>query len=350
MVAAHEVRNSFPVDSVLQGLHYPRNCRERVYPGAHSDVGGGYRRGEGARSPFPGSFLSLIPLRHMRAEAIAAGVPLMPQMPLDSMKSDFAEDPASKSAFETLCRRFDHYMKTAGEGEAPVGSLMLSHMKHYYQWRFSKIVRGMRQRGTRRETPEQAFLQQEEFEPAWAKKNAEMKDFVAEALRKAEAQRFLVRKLEMAGVGGDAAGRALLNRHRELSGQLEDQHLSSKAMLDTMPSSDGSFARNVSLYDSQLLDDARRLQAFARQKGRQNLRPHYKALLEAYEAEFERNQGLRNEEIFAFFETYVHDSLAGFAKDATLPSDPRVVFIGKDRKLPYAMNLPRRGVPASTGA
>jgi hypothetical protein len=72
MIAAHEIRNSFPVDSLLQNLRYPRNCRERVYPGAHSDVGGGYRRGEGARSPSPGSFLSLVPLRHMRAEAISA--------------------------------------------------------------------------------------------------------------------------------------------------------------------------------------------------------------------------------------------------------------------------------------
>jgi hypothetical protein len=65
MVAAHEIRNSFPLDSVLQGARYPRNCREMVFPGAHSDVGGGYRQGEGARSPLPGSFLSLVALRAM---------------------------------------------------------------------------------------------------------------------------------------------------------------------------------------------------------------------------------------------------------------------------------------------
>ncbi|MFY0526729.1 hypothetical protein ACN28I_27490 [Archangium gephyra] len=82
------------------------------------------------------------------------------------------------------------------------------------------------------------------------------------------------------------------------------------------------------------------LQAFAKKKGRDKLRPHYKAVLEAYEAEFERKQGLRNQEIIAFFETYVHDSLAGFAKDATLPSDPRVIYIGGDEKLRYAVNQP----------
>jgi Uncharacterized alpha/beta hydrolase domain (DUF2235) len=76
MVAVHEIRNSFPLDSVRQGNTYPKNCYELVFPGAHSDVGGGYRKGEGARNTVSGSFLSLLPLRTMRAEAIRAGVPL----------------------------------------------------------------------------------------------------------------------------------------------------------------------------------------------------------------------------------------------------------------------------------
>ena len=33
---------------------------------------------------------------------------------------------------------------------------------------------------------------------------------------------------------------------------------------------------------------------------------------------------------------HVHDSLAGFAKDATLPSDPRIVFLGKDERAMHA--------------
>jgi hypothetical protein len=70
-------------------------------------------------------------------------------------------------------------------------------------------------------------------------------------------------------------------------------------------------------------------------------------VLEAYEAEVKGN-GLRNQELFAFFDTYVHDSLAGFAQDATLPSDPRVIYIGGDEKLRYAVNQPsRRGSTTS---
>lgn len=134
----------------------------------------------------------------------------------------------------------------------------------------------------------------------------------------------------------------------KLAVQKQDESLTQKTFLDTLPSSDGSFVRNSAIYDNQLLLDALKLQALAKKKGRNKLRPHYKAVLEAYEAEFERRQGLRNQEIIAFFETYVHDSLAGFAKDATLPSDPRVIYIGGDDKLQYAMNPPaRQGFPTS---
>jgi uncharacterized protein (DUF2235 family) len=41
-VAAHEVRQAFPLDSVRVDRAWPANCEELVYPGVHSDVGGGY--------------------------------------------------------------------------------------------------------------------------------------------------------------------------------------------------------------------------------------------------------------------------------------------------------------------
>jgi len=34
----------------------------------------------------------------------------------------------------------------------------------------------------------------------------------------------------------------------------------------------------------------------------------------------------------------VHDSLADFNYDATLPSDPRVVYVGGDERAQFAMN------------
>ncbi|WP_158635741.1 hypothetical protein [Vulcaniibacterium tengchongense] len=39
LVAAHEQRNSFPLESVRSGQRYPANCVEIMYPGMHSDSG-----------------------------------------------------------------------------------------------------------------------------------------------------------------------------------------------------------------------------------------------------------------------------------------------------------------------
>jgi hypothetical protein len=342
MVAAHEIRNTFPLDSVLQGSRYPKNCREMVYPGAHSDVGGGYRQGEGARSPSPGSFLSLVPLRAMRTEAIRAGVPLMAQMPTVILKGDFGEDPASNAALNTLDRRFKLYMDTVGWGGKSVGEMMLAHMKVYYQWRFYKLAT----RVPGKPTPDQLLLQR--FEQGWAKEQSQLKKTTDSLKREARDHSMMAGQLAESGAWMFGPGAKRYEQESKLAVQKQDEYLSQKAILDTMPSSDGSFVRNSAIYDNQFLLDALKLQALAKKKGRNKLRPHYKAVLEAYEAEFERRQGLRNQEIIAFFDTYVHDSLAGFAKDATLPSDPRVIYIGGDDKLQYAMNPPaRRGVPIS---
>ncbi|MFY0581809.1 phospholipase effector Tle1 domain-containing protein [Cystobacter fuscus] len=156
MVAAHELRNSFPVDSLLQGLESPSNCREMLYPGAHSDVGGGYRPGEGARSRTNGSLLSMIPLRVMREQAIQAGVPLGNGL----NSQDFAEDAASKESFELLHQRFTGYMNAVGWGEQSLGAGVLAHMKRYYQWRFHRITRDRNDRAARRPTKDETLLRE----------------------------------------------------------------------------------------------------------------------------------------------------------------------------------------------
>ncbi|MCZ2903678.1 T6SS phospholipase effector Tle1-like catalytic domain-containing protein [Burkholderia thailandensis] len=84
-VAAHEVRKAFPLDSVRVDKTYSSNCEEVVYPGVHSDVGGGYGPEEQGRE----QDLSLIPLRHMYAEALRAGVLLTP---LDRMARNARKD------------------------------------------------------------------------------------------------------------------------------------------------------------------------------------------------------------------------------------------------------------------
>jgi len=72
LMAAHEVRMNFPLTRVVGG-----NVEEWLFPGAHSDVGGGYPPGDQGRARWgQASLLSQIPLLHMYRAALVAGVPL----------------------------------------------------------------------------------------------------------------------------------------------------------------------------------------------------------------------------------------------------------------------------------
>ena len=78
LVAGHELRRSFPCDSIAVGSVLPPNAIEIVFPGVHSDVGGGYeprQHGKGI-DPSGADMLSRVPLLFMYKQARLAGVPL----------------------------------------------------------------------------------------------------------------------------------------------------------------------------------------------------------------------------------------------------------------------------------
>ncbi|WP_227104229.1 T6SS phospholipase effector Tle1-like catalytic domain-containing protein [Chromobacterium rhizoryzae] len=90
-VAAHEQRASFPLDSIRRRddpkqangpSRYRAGCVETLYPGMHSDVGGGYPPGEQGKGVDPKNpdrqwlLLSQIPLHDMYRAAFEAGAPL----------------------------------------------------------------------------------------------------------------------------------------------------------------------------------------------------------------------------------------------------------------------------------
>ncbi|MGK3134245.1 DUF2235 domain-containing protein [Pantoea trifolii] len=78
-VAAHEQRLCFPLDSVRRpDGSYPANTQEVIYPGMHSDVGGGYPPGDQGKScNGTGEILSQIVLHDMYAAAFESGAPLL---------------------------------------------------------------------------------------------------------------------------------------------------------------------------------------------------------------------------------------------------------------------------------
>ncbi|MGJ7517108.1 T6SS phospholipase effector Tle1-like catalytic domain-containing protein [Pseudomonas baetica] len=77
-VAAFEQRACFPLDSIRnEDGQYPPNTYEVVYPGVHSDVGGGYpQNDQGKARGGINELVSQIVLHDLYAEAFAAGAPL----------------------------------------------------------------------------------------------------------------------------------------------------------------------------------------------------------------------------------------------------------------------------------
>ncbi|MBB5409211.1 hypothetical protein HDG34_003152 [Paraburkholderia sp. HC6.4b] len=120
LVAAHDIRTAFALTKVGSNAG---QCREIVYPGVHSDVGGGYRPGEQGRS----DMLARISLNRMRLEAAKAGVPFTPPADLRSSVADmFGYDQAVKSGF-------DEYMGAVDIG-GTLEQQIAAHMRLYYGW------------------------------------------------------------------------------------------------------------------------------------------------------------------------------------------------------------------------
>ncbi|TVO67608.1 T6SS phospholipase effector Tle1-like catalytic domain-containing protein [Denitromonas ohlonensis] len=133
-VAAHEIRKSFPLSTARDGAAYPANCVEVVYPGAHSDVGGGYAPGEQGKAPGRRALLaSQVPLVNMYLEARKSGVPLLDPTTLvtenkDEVVDDLKIDP-------TLATRFRDYTVWSAGSAAKVEDLLFKHMRLYWRWR-----------------------------------------------------------------------------------------------------------------------------------------------------------------------------------------------------------------------
>ncbi|WP_172202817.1 DUF2235 domain-containing protein [Niveibacterium sp. COAC-50] len=134
-VAAHEIRKSFPLSTVRKS-----KCptEERIYPGAHSDVGGGYAPGEHGKAKSRDELLSQVPLIHMYQAARKAGVPLMEDAELE--RNGREETMLDLRIDETLAARFNEYRRV-GPGSGDIGIVHLEHMRLYWRWRIASGVK-----------------------------------------------------------------------------------------------------------------------------------------------------------------------------------------------------------------
>lgn len=357
-VAAHEIRNSFPLDSisVLNGgvINKPVNFFETVYPGVHSDVGGSYRPGEGGRSEISKLKLGLIPLIDMYGFALKKGIPLLPETAWK------AENRKDFELGDDLFKVYSYYISKVSKSSI-LGIIVNSHMGLYYSWRFSCIrrkERGWHSESTRITKNEKVFSSEKIMLDEEIKR-LKLLDRVA----REEVQVHLQNRRPNLGLFSQISleneKQKLVKNEEKLAQAIQrqrvtqDELLRAEARLYALPKT-AALNNMIDLYDKQLLLDAQAIYRLyshpfhGRKTTREGLRPHYKAMMDAYENEYIRDKGLKDELIIDFFDNYVHDSLAGFAKDATLLSDPRVIYIGADEKYQYAQSVePAHGEAAA---
>lgn len=144
-VAAHEIRRSFPLSTARSAGGKPAaGFSEYIYPGAHSDLGGGYSpRDQGKALEGRSSLLSQIPLNDMHFEAMNAGAELLRKEDLEArVQSDFMVIPELDAAFSAYTGWTTSVQEkaedVASQAKADVDNRMQYHMQLYWRWRASK--------------------------------------------------------------------------------------------------------------------------------------------------------------------------------------------------------------------
>lgn len=135
LVAAHDLRRSFPVDSIAVGGNLPEGCEEVVVPGVHSDVGCGYspcEQGKGIDKNGD-DMLSRIPLLMMYKAARINGVPLKLEMASPTAKGRFAIKATTIDAFNA-------YIATCQETQGPIHKIMREQARKQMEWRLMRRV------------------------------------------------------------------------------------------------------------------------------------------------------------------------------------------------------------------
>jgi hypothetical protein len=137
LVAAHEVRRSFPLDSIAVNATLAGNCQEIVLPGVHSDLGGGYAPAEqGKGIDATGcDMLSRIPLIYMYRQARLAGVPLKLELANGVVKERFRLAPSTINAFNA-------YISKCETKAGSLTRIMREQRRYYIQWRLLRRATG----------------------------------------------------------------------------------------------------------------------------------------------------------------------------------------------------------------
>ncbi|MCU9949055.1 T6SS phospholipase effector Tle1-like catalytic domain-containing protein [Pseudomonas sp. PDM13] len=325
-VAAHEQRLCFPLDSIRdEAGHYPPYAREVVYPGVHTDLGGGYPPGDqGKARGGQGELLSQIALHDLYAAAFAAGAPLMvPEVmvpeelrqikPLRQMSLDIKEE---FDITPSLIRRFNAWRSsTLGLSEtAPAESsshepqqaghdletLMATQLAWLTGWRIERFARGS--------YSSQPFYGQ-------AKQTNATQQKVEEEALKARRQALKQKRLEARGnpdvrLVGEPDYEAVLDQQqiREAAVEFEHDYMERWRQQTGV----GGFVLDVLVGDTVLLlNDDDELAEFRRLKAEGEARAR-ELFVETRKGRYEVSEQPDRAALVALFDDQVHDSRAWF--------------------------------------
>ncbi|CAE6837870.1 T6SS phospholipase effector Tle1-like catalytic domain-containing protein [Paraburkholderia haematera] len=124
-VAAHELRFSFPVDLIRDNGQYRAGMMEKVYPGVHSDVGGGYTSNEQSVS----DNYARIPLCDMLDESLSSGVRLMG---IDELRTSRATIAHRFAVDDQTRKSYQQYLSNVGGPGKTVEASIRRHMEMFY--------------------------------------------------------------------------------------------------------------------------------------------------------------------------------------------------------------------------
>ncbi|CAJ0725748.1 T6SS phospholipase effector Tle1-like catalytic domain-containing protein [Ralstonia mannitolilytica] len=323
LVAGHEIRACFPLDSVRVDSKYPPNCKEYVFPGSHSDVGGGYMplalgKADWSRDGKNTDLqLARVPGFEMYCAALAAGVPFYSPEELAERREQHIFDALapSKATLDALAAYYQH----ANIQPGPVEEMARQHLSWYFSHRWQLLEAG--------------FHKTPQYQRARGEPNADQgKDFRGEATWMLHTQRALVQMI------------AASCHHLEQRMQLNREDVEQRGEALRSPFELGAAAKNATaqswgspaaaIYHAvrhqsgPILDDARQPHADAVAKRAPAVLARWRRWLadnmypevrnaDAPERDVIRLlEALRSrpvpEAIGNFFDAYVHDSMAGF--------------------------------------
>jgi hypothetical protein len=291
MMAAHEARIRFPLDSTRIDADYPDNTIEVLYPGVHSDVGGGYAPGFQGRN----NTISRFSLNEMFDLAFAAGVlfqridKLAPEV-----QDEFTKDnPELRDAFNA-------YLQAVPKKSGPLEEVQAAHMELLHRWLKVRV---------NSQTPSEAEAKLQAQRDA--AKNAR------------DAQRQKINSLIMSAGGWEAAPYNLSSDQQmeltKLEEEAKKQHTlykESDDALDDLNQESRKYRKDVQV----ILDQDTQ---------KQPLTLRERTLKQAWE-----NSSPLPAAVQKFFDLFAHDSIAHFNFDSSRLSDWRTIYFGDTKYSP----------------